>query len=123
RHLFDSETGFMRARDSKGEFRPNFDPYTWGRDYTESSAWQPSFFVPHDLEGLINLYGGKEQFIQKLDDLFAAEPRYNVGGYGVEIHEMSEMAAVDFGQCAISNQPSFLIPYLYAAVGEQEKTD
>lgn len=123
RHLFDSETGFMRARNSEGEFRPNFDPYTWGRDYTESSAWQPSFFAPHDLKGLVELYGGKDKFIQKLDELFAAEPRYNVGGYGVEIHEMSEMAAVDFGQCAISNQPSFHIPYLYAAVGEQDKTD
>ncbi|WP_062110004.1 GH92 family glycosyl hydrolase [Bacillus niameyensis] len=123
RHLFDAETGFMRARDSKGEFRPNFDPYTWGRDYTESSAFPPSFFVPHDVAGLVELYGGKEKFLQKLDELFAAEPRFNVGGYGGEIHEMSEMAAVDFGQCAISNQPSFHIPYLYSAVGEQEKTD
>lgn len=123
RHLFDPVTGFMRARDRNGEFRPDFDPYTWGRDYTESSAFQPSFFVPHDLDGLVDLYGGKEGFIQKLDELFAAEPRFNVGGYGVEIHEMSEMAAVDFGQCAISNQPSFHLPYLYAAVGEQEKTD
>lgn len=123
RHLFDAETGFMRPRNSLGEFRPNFDPYTWGRDYTESSAFQPSFFVPHDLEGLVELYGGKERFVQKLDELFAAEPRFNVGGYGVEIHEMSELAAVDFGQCAISNQPSFHIPYLYAAVGEQKKTN
>ena len=44
-------------------------------------------------------------------------------GYGNEIHEMTEMAAADFGQCAISNQPSFHLPYLYAAVGAQEKTD
>jgi len=123
RHLFDAETGFMRARNSEGKFRPDFDPYSWGRDYTESSAFQPSFFVPHDLDGLVELYGGKEQFIQKLDELFAAETRFNVGGYGCEIHEMSEMAAVDFGQFAISNQPSFHLPFLYAAVGEVEKTD
>lgn len=123
RHLFDKETGFMRARNRQGEFRPDFDPYAWGRDYTESSAFQPSFFVPHDTDGLVSLYGGKKEFLQKLDALFAAEPRFDVGGYGCEIHEMSEMAAVDFGQCAISNQPSFHIPFLYAAVGEEEKTN
>lgn len=123
RHLFDKETSFMRARHSDGSFRPDFNPYAWGRDYTESSAFQPSFFAPHDTEGLVELYGGKDRFIQKLDELFAAEPHFTVGGYGCEIHEMSEMAAVDFGQCAISNQPSFHIPFLYAAVGEQEKTD
>src|SRR5699024_1826322 len=115
RHLFDRETKFMRARHTDGSFRPNFDPYSWGKDYTESSAFQPSFFVPHDIAGLVDLYGGKEAFLQNLDQLFAAEPRFKVGGYGCEIHEMSEMAAVDFGQCAISNQPSFHIPFLYAA--------
>ena len=47
---------------------------------------------------------------------------YDVGGYGIEIHEMTEMAAVDFGQCAISNQPSFHIPYIYSALGDVEKT-
>jgi len=123
RHLFDRETKFMRARHTDGSFRPNFDPYSWGKDYTESSAFQPSFFVPHDIAGLVDLYGGKEAFLQNLDQLFAAEPRFKVGGYGCEIHEMSEMAAVDFGQCAISNQPSFHIPFLYAAVGEEEKTN
>lgn len=123
RHLFDPATGFMRPRDSKGELKPHFNPFEWGRDYTESGPWQTSFFVPHDLEGLAQLYGGKEKLIQKLDELFATKPLYSVGGYNGEIHEMSEMAAVDFGQCAISNQPSFHIPYLYAAMGEPEKTN
>ena len=61
--------------------------------------------------------------IEKLDSLFAEPPRYRVFGYGFEIHEMTEMALIDFGQMAISNQPSFHIPYLYAALGAQEKTD
>lgn len=50
--------------------------------------------------------------LKKLDELFSMQPLYRVGSYQKEIHEMTEMAAVDFGQCAISNQPSFHIPYL-----------
>ncbi len=122
-NIFDLSTGFMRGRDTKGEMAPDFDPCYWGGEYTEGSAWQNSFFVPHDVEGLCALYGGKEPFVKKLDELFATPPRYRLRGYCTEIHEMSEMASVDFGQCAISNQPSFHIPFLYAAVGEQEKTD
>lgn len=122
RNLFDKETGFMRAKNKKGEFRPDFTPFGWGRDYTEGSAWQTSFAVPHDIEGLAELYGGREKLIEKIDELFAAPPEYEVIGYGSEIHEMTEMAAVDFGQCAISNQPSFHIPYIYSALGDVEKT-
>lgn len=121
--LFDSETGFMRGRDRDGKMAENFDPIVWGGEYTEGSAWQSSFAVPHDVEGLAKLYGGNEKMIEKLDQLFAEPPRYRVFGYGGEIHEMTEMAAVDFGQMAISNQPSFHLPYLFAALGAQEKTD
>lgn len=123
RNLYDPDTGFMRPRDSKGEQRPDFSPFGWGRDYTEGGPWQTSFFVPHDVEGLAALHGGKEALLKKLDELFATPPLYEVGGYGFEIHEMTEMAAVDFGQCAISNQPSFHIPYLYAMLGEEEKAN
>lgn len=123
RNLFDPATGFMRPRDSKGEQRPDFSPFAWGRDYTEGGPWQTSFFVPHDVDGLAALHGGKEALLKKLDELFATPPLYEVGGYGLEIHEMTEMAAVDFGQCAISNQPSFHIPYLYAMLGEEEKAN
>ena len=65
--------------------------------------------------------GGKDKLIEKLDAFFATAPNYRVHGYGGEIHEMTEMAAVDYGQCAISNQPSFHIPYIYAYLGETEK--
>ena len=123
KNLFDPTTGFMRGRDTEGKMADNFDPCTWGGEYTEGSAWQNSMFVPHDVEGLAALYGGKDAFLAKLDELFATPPRYRVFGYGNEIHEMTEMAAADFGQCAISNQPSFHLPFLYAALGEQEKTD
>lgn len=123
RNLFDPVSGFMRGRDKDGNMADGFDPATWGGEYTEGSAWQNSFFVPHDPEGLAELYGGREQLVAKLDALFAEPPRYRVMGYGFEIHEMTEMALIDFGQMAISNQPSFHLPYLFAAVGAQEKTN
>ncbi|MGN1346948.1 MAG: GH92 family glycosyl hydrolase, partial [Eubacteriales bacterium] len=120
-NLFDRETGFMRGRDTKGEMAGDFDPIKWGGEYTEGSAWQSTFAVPHDIEGLAELYGGRDALLAKLDELFATAPDYRCFGYGGEIHEMTEMAAVDYGQCAISNQPSFHIPYLYAALGEPDK--
>ena len=122
KNLFDPETGFMRARYKNGEFRENFSPVDWGRDYTEGSAWQNSFAVPHDIEGLAALYGGKEKLIEKIDELFSTPPVYGIAGYDREIHEITEMAAADFGQCAISNQPSFHLPYIYSALGCVEKT-
>lgn len=122
KNLFDPETGFMRAKDKNGKFRPDFTPIGWGRDYTEGSAWQNSFAVPHDMEGLAKLYGGKDKLIAKIDELFATPPYYEIIGYGCEIHEITELAAIDFGQCAISNQPSFHIPYIYSELGEVEKT-
>ena len=123
RNLFDPSVGFMRGKDEFGNFRNEpFDSCMWGKDYTEGSVWQNGFAVPHDYEGLAELYGGKEAFLRKLDELFASEPLYSIGGYGHEIHEMTEMAAVDLGQCAISNQPSFHLPFLYAEFGDTEKS-
>ena len=99
----------------------SFDPLAWGGDYTEGGAWQSSFAVPHDIDGMAALYGGRETFLQKLDTLFCTPPHYTVGAYGFVIHEMEEMAACDYGQCAISNQPSFHYPWRYAALGESDK--
>ena len=120
--LFDGESGFMRAKLTSGDFKDGFDPVSWGGDYTEASAWQTTFSVPHDLDGLAELFGGKEKLLDKLDELFSTSPDFRVGGYGFEIHEMTEMATVDLGQCAISNQPSFLLPFIYAYFGNVDKT-
>ncbi|GGH80053.1 putative alpha-1,2-mannosidase [Pullulanibacillus pueri] len=117
-NLFDPETGFMRAKDKDGIFRENFKDTSWGLDYAEGSAWQSSFAVFHDIAGLIKAHGGKEVFRKKLADLCNQEPTFDVKGYGFEIHEMSEMAAVDFGQLALSNQPSFHLPYLFNYVDD-----
>ncbi len=123
KNLFDRETGFMRGRKENGEFSDDFDPVMWGWDYTEASAWQTTFDVQHDLDGLAELYGGSGKLISKLDEFFDTPPEYHVPGFRCEIHEMTEFAAGRWGQCAISNQPSFHIPFIYAYFGEQEKTD
>lgn len=112
-NLFDSETGYMRARDVDGNFRPDFSPYSWGRDYAECSAIQASLGVLHDISGLSKLMGGKETFSDYLLKACQSLPLFETTGYGYEIHEMSEMATAPFGQLAISNQPSFHIPYLF----------
>ncbi len=66
--------------------------------------------------------GGKDAFVEALDELTTMQPIFDVGDYGLEIHEMSEMAAVDFGQYAQSNQPSHHIPYMYAMAGRPDRT-
>ena len=123
KQLFDKESGFFRAKNSSGEWRDNFNSFVWGYDYTESSAWQNIFGAPHALDEIANMLGGKEKAIEKLDEIFNTPPIFEHGRYGCEIHEMTEMAACDLGQCAISNQPSFTIPFLYAYYGNKEKSD
>ncbi len=103
----------MRARDSQGRFPPDFSPYSWGRDYAECSAIQATLGVLHDIPDLIQLMGGKEAFSNYLLKACQDAPLFETTGYGYEIHEMSEMATAPFGQVAISNQPSFHIPYLF----------
>ena len=117
-HLYDSESGFMRAKDHDGKFRENFNPLQWGRDYAEGSAWQTSFSVFQDFAGLIKIHGGADLFEEMLIELCNQKPDFSVEGYGFEIHEMSEMAALEFGQVAISNQPSFHYPYLFSYIGK-----
>ena len=120
--LFDRKTTFMRAKDVDGKMREDWTEFDWGWDYTEGGPWQNSFAVPHDIQGLATLMGGRKAFVEKLDCLFSTPPHYRIVGYDSEIHEMTEMAAVDFGQCALSNQPSFHIPYLYSMLGYPDKT-
>ncbi len=122
RNLFDAETGLMRPKDSVGNFKKDFDSISWGTDYTEGSAWQNSFAVYHDIAGLKKLYSDELSFTDTLLKLSNQKPAFNVGGYGFQIHEMTEMAAIDFGQIAISNQPSFHLPYLFAYTDHPEYT-
>ena len=122
RHLFDSETGFLRGKKKDGSWIEPFDPVTWGDPYVEGSAWQHRFDVPHNVDALIASLGGNEKTVAALDAMLAAAPDFNVGVYGQEIHEMSEMAAVKFGQYAHSNQPVHHVLFVFAAAGRPDRT-
>ena len=122
KNIFDNETNLLKARDKDGNTRPDWSQFEWSFDYTEGSAWQNSFSVFHDMAGHAELMGGTDQILKMIDTLFALPPIFEVGYRGKEIHEMTEMASVDFGQCALSNQPSFHIPYIYSYFGLPDST-
>ena len=122
KNLFDSQTNLLKAKDSSGNTRPDWSEFEWSFDYTEGSAWQNSFSVFHDMAGHAALMGGEEQMIKMIDKLFALPPIFEVGYRKKESHEMTEMASVDFGQCALSNQPGFHIPFIYSYMGIPDKT-
>jgi predicted alpha-1,2-mannosidase len=122
RHLFDPAVGFMRARNPDGSWQEPWDEFWWGNPYVEGGPWQSSWAVQHDPAGLIELMGGEDAFVAKLDQMLTTPPRFEVGAYGFEIHEMTEMGVVDFGQYAHSNQPVHHVLYLYAAAGRPWRT-
>ncbi|MGX5688384.1 GH92 family glycosyl hydrolase [Arcticibacter tournemirensis] len=122
RNVYDPSTRFMRARKSNGEWLENFDPYTWGGPYTEGNAWHWHWSVFHDIQGLINLMGGNENFTAKLDSVFSAGSKVNVGAYGTMIHEMTEMVNAKMGQYAHGNQPIQHMTYLYNYAGQPWKS-
>ena len=123
RRLFDPETGYLRGRDSKGNMRGDFTKYDWGGEYTEAGPMQTSLAACHDIMGYAELLGGVDILRERLEALFLEPPLYRLCGYSEEIHEMTEMAEFpDFGQCALSNQPSFHIPYLFSCIGDRDST-
>ncbi|WP_179394150.1 GH92 family glycosyl hydrolase [Lacticaseibacillus absianus] len=123
RNLFDPELKLMRPKDRDGHFLADFDPLAWGNGYTEGSAWQNSFAVYQDLPGLIDACGGPEAFADHLHHLVNQPAHFKVGSYGQTIHEMRELSALPFGQLAISNQPSFHLPYLFTLANDPASTE
>ncbi len=117
RNIFDPGSGFMRARLENGRFREPFDPFraAWHGDYTEGNAWQYSWYVPHDVQGLIDLMGGREAFIAKLDLLF--EVQTDAEKYS-EVDDISGL----IGQYVHGNEPSHHIAYLYNYAGMPWRT-
>lgn len=115
KNVFDPGTGFMRGRLADGQwatpFNPQFPYYEYM--YREANAWQSTFYVPHDVQGLIGLYGSESRFEAKLDSLFSIpwNPQYiarNISSF--------------IGQYCQGNQPDHNFPFLYYFVGKQEKT-
>jgi predicted alpha-1,2-mannosidase len=123
RHLWDASVGFMRPKNAEGQWVAPFDPFAWGGSYAEGGPWQNSWFVPQDPAGLAALLGGPEKLAARLDQLLGLPPVFHTGAYHQVIHEMSEMANVNFGQYDQGNQPVFHVLYLYAACGQPWKTE
>jgi len=122
RNLYDASVGFMRGRKSDGSWIEPFDPLAWGGVYTEGNAWQWLWSVQQDVPGLMELMGGREAFLKKLDALFTATTAFRVGGYGKVIHEMTEAKMENMGQYAHINEPVHHVVYLYDYAGQPWKT-
>ena len=122
RNVFDASTGFMRGKNKNGEFQSPFNPYKWGDAFTEGNSWHYTWSVFHDVQGLIDLMGGNEKFVNKLDSVFTQPPMYDDSYYGGMIHEIKEMQIADMGQYAHGNQPIQHMIYLYNYAGQPWKT-
>jgi len=122
RNIFDPSVGFFRGKNSDGKYLEPFSPIRWGNPYVEGAAYQHRFDAPHAMPELIEAMGGKEKVAAELDKMIKMPPDFDTGSYSSEIHEMSEMAAVDFGQYAHSNQPSHHILYVFTVAGRQDRT-
>jgi putative alpha-1,2-mannosidase len=113
RNLFDAQTGFMRPKRNGGWLSP-FQPNEVSFHFTEGNSWVYSFFVPQDVSGLIDLYGGKAAFAKKLDELFSTTEKLS----GRDQPDITGL----IGQYAHGNEPSHHIAYLYDYAGEPWKT-
>ena len=111
----------MRGKDSKGQWRTPFNSLklshatTSGGDYTEGNAWQYTWHVQHDVNGLIDMMGGPEEFTQKLDTLFFLESHEKNSGWTKDVTGL-------IGQYAHGNEPSHHVAYLYSHAGKSWKT-
>ena len=113
KNVFDKETNLMRGRNQDGKFQTPFSPLKWGDAFTEGNSWHYSWSVFHDPQGLINLMGGKQTFIQMLDSVFNVPPLFDDSYYGGVIHEIREMQIMNMGNYAHGNQPIQHMIYMY----------
>ena len=118
RHYYDPTTGFMRGKMSDGSWREPFNPFSSNHrsdDYCEGTAWQWTFFVPHDPEGLMELMGGREALALRLDSLFSASSQLEGELISADISGL-------IGQYAHGNEPSHHVVHLYNYAGQPWKT-
>lgn len=116
-NLFDASIGFMRGKDSKGHFRTDFDPYNAvnaNSDFIEGNSWQYTWFVPQNIQFLINGMGGKEGFVKKLDALFSVNSN-------LDKDTPMDVSGL-IGQYAQGNEPSHHVAYLFNYGGAPWKT-
>lgn len=120
--VFDSSTNLMRGKNENGTFQSPFNPLKWGDAFTEGNSLHYTWSVFHDVQGLIDLMGGKENFINQLDTVFTMPPDFDDSYYGSTIHEIREMQIVNMGNYAHGNQPIQHMIYLYNYANAGYKT-
>ena len=117
-NVYDSKIGFMRPKLSNGKFRKDFDPMdTHGQGFIEGNAWNYGLYVPQNINGMINMMGGKERFSQHLDSLFTM----NIDEKYITKHEDITRDGI-IGNYVHGNEPGHHIPYLYNWTGHPKKT-
>lgn len=119
RNLFDTTIKFVRGRMSDGSWRPDFDPlysHHTRSDFTEGNGWQYTWLAPHDVDGLVSLFGSREMFLQRLDSLFRVTEEVKGENASPDISGL-------IGQYAHGNEPSHHIAYLFSMAGAPEKTE
>lgn len=121
-NVFDPEVSLMRGKNENGEFQSPFSPYKWGDAFTEGNSWHYTWSVFQDIEGLKNLMGGNESFVEMLDSIFIVPPIFDESYYGGVIHEIREMQIAGMGNYAHGNQPIQHMIYLYDYAGAPWKT-
>jgi len=122
KNLFDPTHLLMRGKNKDGQFQSPFNPFKWGDAFTEGNSWHYSWSVFQDVQGLIDLMGGKDKFTAMLDSVFTMPPTFDDSYYGGVIHEIREMQIADMGQYAHGNQPIQHMIYLYDYAAQPWKT-
>jgi len=123
-NLFNNESSFFQPRDDSGEFTGGFDALAWRNGFTEGNAWHSRFDVPHDVEGLRKLFGGK--LCSAINSMMTYKGEvFHEGGYYRTTKEMNESALIagDFGQYAHSNQPVHHVLYIAKKAGCNDLAD
>jgi len=118
RNVFDPELKFVRGKMKDGSWRGDFDPLYSNHthsDFTEGNAWQYTFLVPQDVEGLVSLFGSREEFLSRLDTLFSIKEAVKGENASADISGL-------IGQYAHGNEPSHHISYMFSLAGAPEKT-
>lgn len=122
KNVFDKSHNLMRGKNEDGTFQSPFSPFKWGDAFTEGNSWHYTWSVFHDIQGLIDLMGGKKEFVTMLDSVFVVPPIFDDSYYGQVIHEIREMQIMNMGNYAHGNQPIQHMIYLYDYAGEPWKT-
>ena len=121
RNVFDPKRRIVVGRNEDGTFNRDFDPFSWGGDFTEGCAHHYTWSVLHDIPGLVAAMGGEDAFEHRLDEMFTMPAEAEWSYYGKVIHEIREMQTMNFGQYAHGNQPVQHMIYLYDWCGAWDK--